>query len=54
MLSSSCVTLATYFGVVMYNQLGLGIDPSFPFGNVYIDAESYELLFGADGVSNPC
>ncbi len=50
MLVNPGVTIATPFWIGTYNRPGIGMGPSLPFGNAYLDAQRYKLLLGADGV----
>ena len=50
MLVNPGVTIATPFWIGTYNRPGIGMGPSLPLGNAYLDAQRYKLLLGADGV----
>ena len=50
MLWNPGFTLATPIWIATWNRPGLGMGPSLPFGNAYLDAQRYKLLIGADGV----
>ena len=50
MLLNPGFTLATPVWILTWNRPGLGMGPSLPFGNAYLDSQRYKLLLGADGV----